>query len=178
MSRQRGASCMVGEHAASYLNDHLAGSQAAVELLEHLEHAHKASPIATFAAVLRTEIEQDRRELKNLMERLGVTLSSVRQAVAWLSEKLARIKLTLDDPRGDQLHLHEALEALSLGIEGKRLLWLALAEGAQSNPALRGPDYPRLVRRAEDQRQRVETLRLDTARAILGSTPEPSRAQD
>jgi hypothetical protein len=165
---------MAGEHVATYLNDHLAGSAVALEMLEHLERGHEGSPVATFAAGLRAEIEEDRRELENLMERLGITRSPVRQAAAWLSEKLTRVKLTLEDVRGDGLRLLEAFEALSLGIEGKRLLWRSLATGAESNPALRGTDYARLERRAEEQRQRVETMRLDAARSVLGSTAEAS----
>lgn len=61
----------------------------------------------------------------------------------------------------------EALDALSAGIEGKRLLWRALAAAAEDAPALHGVDYERLTGRAEEQRDRVETLRRDAARRAL-----------
>ena len=44
-----------------------------------------------------------------------------------LGERLTRLKLPLDDPSEGALYLFEALEVLSLGIEGKRGLWQALA---------------------------------------------------
>jgi hypothetical protein len=165
---------MVPEQLATYLNDHLAGSEVALEMLEHLERGHEGSPIAGFAAALRAEIEEDRRELEGLMERLGITRSPVRQAAAWLSEKLTRVKLKLDDLRGDRFRLLEAFEALSLGIEGKRLLWRSLAAGAETAPGLRGTDYAGLERRAEDQRQQVEGFRLEALKAVLDPAPAAS----
>jgi hypothetical protein len=56
------------------------------------------------------------------MARLGVPTSAPRRAAAWLAEKLTELKLRLDDPSGGALRLMETLEAVSVGIEGKRLL--------------------------------------------------------
>jgi hypothetical protein len=158
---------MAGGHVATYLNDHLAGSQVALELLEHLEKAHAGTEVGRFAAALRAEVAADRRELEALMERLQVGESRVRKASAWLAEKATEIKLRLEDPSGGALRLLEAFEVLSLGIEGKRALWLALAAAAEDAPALRVADYERLRERAEDQRRRVEAARLEAARKAL-----------
>jgi hypothetical protein len=59
------------------------------------------------------------------------------------------------------------LEFVALGIDGKLALWQALRAAAEVASALRGIDYERLARRAIDQRQRVETLRLSAAKAAL-----------
>jgi hypothetical protein len=155
------------QHIATYLNDHLAGSVTAIELLTHLAEKHAGGPVGTFATTLRAEIEADQRELKGIIEKVGVGAGVVRTAVAWLAEKAARLKLAADDPAGGALRLLESLEVLSLGIEGKRCLWLSLEAASSGNPALCGPDYGRLVRRAEDQRTRVESARLDAARVAL-----------
>lgn len=158
---------MADEHLATYLNDHLAGSVAAVELLEHLEVVHAETEVGRFAAELRADVEADRRELKAVMDRLDVGESRTRKASAWLAGKLTELKLRLDDRAGGDLHLLEACEALSLGIEGKRSLWRALAAAAEDAPALRVADYERLARRAEEQRSRVEGRRLAAARTAL-----------
>lgn len=158
---------MADDHLAIYLNDHLAGSVVAVELLQHLERAYSARSVQRFAAELRSDIEDDRRELQSLMARLNVAESRARQATAWLAEKMTMVKLRLDDWAGGDFRLFEALEALSLGIEGKRALWVALSDAAGAAPSLRQLDYARLVQRAVDQRTRVETLRLETARTAL-----------
>lgn len=158
---------MAGEHIATYLNDHLAGAVSALELLEHLETAHAGTQVGRLAAELRADVEADRQTLESLMDRLQVARSRTRRAAAWLGEKVADLKLRLDDHAGGSLRLFESLEALSLGIEGKRSLWRALAIAAEEAPELRVADYEGLIRRAEDQRSRVETARLEAARRAL-----------
>lgn len=162
---------MADKHLATYLNDHLAGAAAAIELLEHLEAAHAGTDLGRFAAGLRAEVAADRRELETVMARLDVAESRTRKAAAWLGEKVTDLKLRLDDPSGKELRLLETLEALSLGIEGKRSLWRSLAAAAESQPGLQVADYPRLIRSAEDQRDRVETERLNAARKALTLEP-------
>jgi hypothetical protein len=75
--------------------------------------------------------------------------------------------LGLDGDAGGDLRLLEAVEAVAVGIEGKRSLWVALSATSEIVPELRGPDYGLLERRAEEQRQRIESVRLDAARAAL-----------
>ena len=152
---------MPNDHLTTYLNDHLAGSTAALELLEHLERAD--AELAGFARDLRRDIEDDRGELEALIAKLGSSPSVLRQAAAWVTEKVARLKLSADDPVGDTLKRLEALEAVAIGIHGKSLLWRVL----QSVPAAAGPDYAALISRAEEQKGRVEAARLSAARAAF-----------
>lgn len=154
-------------HIATYLNDHLAGSVVALELLEYLEKADAASEFQQFFREMRTDITADRRELEGLMQQLNVAVSSMRQAIAWLAEKSTQIKLRLDDPADGSLRFLEAVEGVALGVDGKRALWRALNAAAQRAPELSGPDYARLERRADEQRQRLETVRLQAALAAL-----------
>jgi hypothetical protein len=162
-----GGTAMASQHVATYLNDHLAGSVVALELLEHLQKAHARTPVEGFAAALWADIKSDQEELKGLIAKLDAGTSVMRRAAAWLSEKATELKLKADDPGDGALRLLESLEAVSLGIEGKRNLWLALEAASAANPALRGVDYQRLRQRAEDQRSRAESARLDAAREAL-----------
>lgn len=158
---------MADDYIATYLNDHLAGSVVAVELMENLETVYAGRPIADFIAKLRADIEVDILELEDLMGQLQISESRTRKASAWLTEKFTQLKLRLDDPTHGDLRLFESLEALSLGIEGKRSLWLALSAAAELSPQLRIADYQRLQQRAEEQRARVEDQRLELARKAL-----------
>jgi hypothetical protein len=158
---------MADEHLATYLNDHLAGSVVAVELMENLEAVYADTPVAKFVAKLRADVEADREELKALMGQLQIYESRTRKASAWLTEKFTELKLRLDDSTRGDLRLFESLEALSLGIEGKKSLWVALSAAAEVSPRLRIADYERLKTRAEEQRSRVETRRLEVARTAL-----------
>ena len=49
---------MSNAHLGVYLNDHLAGATAALELLEHLEKAHARRPLGRFFADLRADSVQ------------------------------------------------------------------------------------------------------------------------
>lgn len=160
---------MASNHVGTYLNDHLGGAIVGLELLDYLEGQCEDEGLKGFVAELRAEIVEDRRALEALMARLGVSASVPRRAMAWLGEKVTELKLRVDDPVSGRLRLLEALEAVSLGIEGKRSLWRALNAAATIDATLRGPDYAGLVRRAEDQRGRVEAVRLEAARAALAA---------
>lgn len=158
---------MANEHIATYLNDHLAGSVVALELLDHLEATHSESSLSAFFKQLREDVAADRDELQTLMDHLDIGESRTRKASAWLAEKITELKLRFDDPKDGPLRLFESLEALSLGIEGKRSLWIALTAAVEKSPSLRILDYERLTQRAQDQRDRVETLRIETAKKAL-----------
>jgi hypothetical protein len=149
----------------AYLNDHLAGSVMAVEMLERMIEESRGGPLeGTFTALLR-EIEGERVVLRELLERLGVRENPVKKAGAWLAEKAGRLKLS--DPGRGALDRLELLEALSLGIQGKLKLWRALERVAPGRPALAGIDYRALQQRARDQHDRVEAQRLEAAREAL-----------
>ena len=161
---------MPDDHLATYLHDHLAGAVAAIEMLEHLAQQYAGTPVERFAVGLRVDVEADQKELEGLARRLGVGESGARKATAWLAERVARLKLRVDDPRGGALRLLESVEVVALGIDGKRALWASLAAAAESVPELKSLDYARLADRAEEQRRRAETVRLDAARTALGGS--------
>ena len=159
---------MADDNLAVYLNDHMAGAVAAVELLEHLEKAHAGTPIARFVGELRADVEEDKEVLAGIIARLGHDQSGTRKAAAWLTERIARLKLRIDDPSGGALRLFESLEAMALGVDGKRALWPALDAISATRPQLQGIDFAGLERRADEQRRRIEAVRIDAARAALG----------
>ncbi len=163
---------------ATYLNDHLAGSETALELLRHLEGgaAEHGQEVADFAGQLRREIEEDRAVLEGLMASIGIAESPLRKAAGWIGEKLASLKLRLDDPTDGALRRLEAFEAISLGIEGKRGLWVGLQSIRGTSTVVSGLDLEGLRLRAEDQRARVEEFRLAALRDRVRSGAAASRS--
>jgi len=144
-----------------YLNDHLAGSVAAIELLEKVIERHSEDRFGKIFRDWRNVIQADQESLRNLIRKLGAEESAIRKAGAWMAEKFSRIKIgDLDDSAG----LLQALEALALGITGKRLLWRSLGTIAPNFAPLQGTDFGELEKRAQDQFEQVETLRLEMAR--------------
>jgi vacuolar-type H+-ATPase subunit I/STV1 len=161
---------MSAESLTTYLNDHLAGSVGALEMLEHLIKLHEKKDREPFYRRLRAEVEEDQKVLQNLLEKVGGRESRVRKAAAWMSEKLGEAKLALDDRGDNQLRILEALETVALGIQGKLLLWRALGSVSATRPALRAVDFGQLERRARQQFEQVDTERLLVARTALAGS--------
>lgn len=153
----------------TYLNDHLAGSVVAVELLDHLADLHQDPVRKQFFIALRADVQEDQHALQRILQQVGGEESTVRKAAAWLTEKVGRAKLLLDDPGEGRLRLLEGLETLALGIQGKLSLWRALGAVADRVPQLQGVDFPRLQQRAIQQYQRVEDQRLQSALVALAT---------
>ena len=160
------------EALTTYLNDHLAGSVAALELVQHLARITEGTQRERFFQALEGEIREDQETLRLLLHELGGKESKTRKAAAWLTEKVGQVKLRLDDRGDGELRLLEGLETLALGIQGKAALWRGLEAAGDRLAPLRSLDVPRLRQRAEEQFQRVEAERLQVARSLF----EPNEA--
>jgi hypothetical protein len=158
---------MSKEHLSTYLNDHLVGANLAVEILDHL--TSEAPSLSASLIALKAEIEEDREQLKALMASHHIEESRVRKAGSWIVEGLAELKLEVDDDAKGRLRRLERLEALAIGIDGKIALWRALDAAVSSNTDIGGLDYEHLSQRGQDQRARVEVLRLQAAREALAA---------
>jgi hypothetical protein len=155
------------DELSDYLNDHLAGSVAALELLDRLVETYTGKPLERFFRELRDDIRADQAELEELIAKLGIKESTVSKAGAWIAEKFSRPKIDLEPDSKSDLGLFLALEALVLGITGKRSLWRALGAASRAVPELARLDYSGLEKGAIDQCERVEARRLEIARAVF-----------
>ena len=152
-----------------YLNDHLAGSAAGSELAEKLRDNNQGSELGNVMAALHRDILQDRATLEELMARLEVEHHPVKDAAGWVLEKLSRLRLNPALTGSAELTRLLETEALSLGIEGKLAMWLALKEAAAGDRRLAGADFDRLIERARGQRRALEPHRLAAALAAFSS---------
>lgn len=152
----------------SYLNDHLAGSVGAVELVEHWAHLHDGKPLGAFFSDIGTDIRADQGTLRDLMHRLAIDESNLRKAGAWAAEKAGRARLTIAGYEPGSLGLVLTLEGLIMGVTGKKLMWRALA--AANLPQLSGYDFKELERRAEQQIERIEIERIRGAQQAFAGT--------
>ena len=151
----------------SYLNDHLAGSVGALELIAHWGKLCRGKPLGEFFDGLETEISADQDTLRDLMRCLGVEESKVRQVTAWAAEKLGRARIVIAGDEPGSLGLVLALEGLIMGITGKQLLWRALA--AANLTKAQGFDFKELQRRAEEQIERTEAERIRAAQQAFAN---------
>jgi hypothetical protein len=145
-----------------YLADHLAGATFGVELVRRCRKNNTGSRFEEPLEQLVREIEQDKRALEEVMDTVGAKPSRAKTTGAWLFEKAQRLK-----PNGrlfqyTPLSRVVELETLATGIAGKNALWRALAE--VDSLGGRGFHFPELARRAENQHDAVDALRLQATR--------------
>ena len=148
----------------SYLNDHLAGSVSAIELIDHLMKRYEGKPLGKFFADLGADIEADQETLHGVIQRFKANESAARKTGGWIAEKFARLGIKAAGEKIGDLGLVQALEVLVLGITGKQLLWRALSAALGDSPLLKNVDLQKLEERAIAQIERVEAVRLEAAR--------------
>jgi hypothetical protein len=155
-----------GEALSAYLNDHLAGSVGAVEMIERAIGENTGNLLARRLQPELEEIRKNQDIVRDLIQRIGTAESRLKKAGAWLAEKAGRVKLAgTDEPT--ELSRMETLEALVIGIHGRRALWRALRVAADKHSVLRDLDLDSLERQAAEQHDRVEEWRLEAAREVL-----------
>jgi hypothetical protein len=154
---------------AIYLNDHLAGATAGVELARRALKENRDNEYGRFLTTLAEEVAEDRRTLIELMERLAIPRSRVKVPAAWAAEKVGRLKLNGSLRGYSPLSRLLELEGLAVGIEGKRAMWQTLLQIQAYHERLGDFGLETLIARADDQRQRLEPHRLNAAREAMES---------
>src|SRR5262245_48124231 len=152
-----------------YLNDHLAGSAAAIQHVDRMRTREPETELGHVLQALRLEVSEDRGVLERVIAALGGSPNPVKRAGALGAEMLASLRMQMPflGAGSTEATRLEELEMLSLGIEGKRLLWKTLEELKASDMRLEGFDFAELERRATGQRERLERFRLRYAAEAL-----------
>ena len=145
----------------TYLHDHLAGADLAVELLENLSRNRQDDITGVLAASILIEVEEDRNTLNHFADDVESGSSITKELAAWVGEKAVRMKL--DPKSGDPFSSFQALEFLALGVLGKLHLWRTLQVATLGAATRVDLDLSRLIARAEDQYDRLEKRRLQLA---------------
>ena len=150
-----------------YLNDHLAGATAGLELAKRALSNNSGTEYGRFVERLTRAIDEDRRALAGLMDRLGIPENRGKQAAAWVAEKAGRLKLNGQLTGYSPLSRLVEIEGLALGVEGKASLWRSLRQVAGSDPRIEIAELETLLARAEQQRDELERHRLEAAALAL-----------
>ncbi|HEV7628600.1 MAG TPA: hypothetical protein VGO89_19060 [Streptomyces sp.] len=167
------------DHAASmtapltiYLNDHLLGATSGSELARRIAKQHAMSPAGQTLVRIADDVAQDRAALLQIMSDLGVPARRYKICAGWALEKAGRAKTNGFLIRRSPLSSVVELEALRLGMEGKRLMWQALhaLSGTGRNSGLEAEQLTSLIQRARNQAEIVEELQLQAAAGVLPRT--------
>ena len=150
-----------------YLNDHLAGATAGVELARRMAQEHHGSAYGETLESLRKEISQDRQALVRLLADLDVPVRRYKTYGAWLGEKAGRMKPNGRLLRRSGLALLVELEAMRLGAQGKASLWRGLLAASAQDSRLDADRLEELLRRAGQQIRTLDALHARVATALL-----------
>jgi hypothetical protein len=160
---------MSNRYLRIYLNDHLAGAVVGVELAKRIAGNNKGTDFYDELDALRADIQEDRDRLMKLMNQLDIPQNPVKPPAGWIAEKLGRLKLNGRLRGYSDLSRLVELEALSLGVEGKAGMWRTLKTSRSWNDGIDESWVDTMLARAQDQRERVETLRSRAAEIVAGA---------
>jgi hypothetical protein len=150
-----------------YLNDHLAGATAGVELARRAAGLHGHTDAGSALRQFAAEVTQDRAALLDMMAALGVPVRSYKVYAAWIGEKAGRLKLNGRLLSRSPLSSLEELEMMRLAVEGKAAGWRTLRTLAGTGSRLDAGRLDELIARAGSQADMLEELRVRAAEELL-----------
>jgi hypothetical protein len=153
-----------------YLNDHLAGATAGVELARRVASSQHSSAGGDALGQLASDIAQDRSALISIIAALELPLRSYKAWLAWGGEKISRLKPNGRVMTRSPLSSLEELEMMRLGVEGKAAGWRTLRTLADRDHRLDAQQLDELLRRARSQSEILEDLRVHAAGAVTPLT--------
>jgi hypothetical protein len=151
----RSRAVVTEQQLLAYLRDHLSGADAAIHIVRRLASSHGDVPDGRLFAQLLQEFEQDRATVQSLLIRSGASERSAKRIAGAGAGRL--LSVAADGKPGD-LSLFRTLEAVAIGIQGKRCMWRALQELGAMASADREM-FVELESRAVRQWERIEQRR-------------------
>jgi hypothetical protein len=161
---------MSAEPLTLYLNDHLAGAVAGINLMESLADQKDGTALAGTLRTLAGEVREDQELVREILDRLNAHERRIAQAAAWVGEKVTEGRFALAGRTHPALAVFEALESIALGLQGKLALVRTLAALQPSDARLSGLPLAERAARTAAQHTVIEEERLAAAREALSST--------
>jgi hypothetical protein len=161
---------------AIYLNDHLAGAMAGVELARRARGSNEGTDLGDYLTGLVEAVEADREALLRIMDRLEVRADPIKRTLGWAAEKVGRLKPNGQLVGYSPLSRLVELEGLHAGVSGKLSLWQVL--DATAGAELTDFDLTGLAARAREQLEQLERFRLEAARTAFADEPSSAQAAD
>ena len=105
---------------ATYMRDHLAGADTAIQLVQGLRDAYRGGPEGALFESLYEQFREDRGVVEGILAELGYTSRSVKRLAGRATG--SALGTVAGGAPGD-LSLFRTLEALAIGVQRKRCLW-------------------------------------------------------
>jgi hypothetical protein len=158
-----------------YMNDQLAMGVLWRELARRTARENRDGPAGPALAAVAQGIAEDVETFEHLMARLGLRRNAVKVRAAIVLERLGRVKLNGSLTSYSPLSRFSELDALVIGIVGKKQLWATLRDLAECGSRLPDVDFEALIARAESQRAALEPHRRQAGLEAFGGSPQPEQ---
>jgi hypothetical protein len=155
-AKRSNTSTRKGKALIAYLRDHLSGSDMAIRVVHRLGSTHQVTKDWSLFGRLSREFEDERFVVQSLLTRLGASGRSIKRVASYTSG--AVLSVTGGGRPGD-LSLFRTLEALSVGVQGKRCLWRALQNLDMTPTPAGGLSFEDLEAQAVRQWEAIEERR-------------------
>jgi hypothetical protein len=155
-ARHSSASLRKRQALIAYLRDHLSGSDVALRVVHRLDSTHQDIEDGPLFRRLSKEFEEDRGVVRTLLTQLGASGRSIKRAAGYASGTV--LSVTAGGEPGD-LSLLRTLEALAIGVQGKRCMWRALQNVRTVPATVQGINFVELEAKAVHQWEAIEERR-------------------
>jgi hypothetical protein len=164
-----GVSVAVQQFLGIYLNDQLALGTLWRELARRSQRSNNGTELGDALAHVSSAITEDVETFQQIMRRLGIPINPVKIGMAVGAERMGRLKLNGRGRTYSPLSRFEELDMLTIGIEGKKLLWATLRDLAGLASRLPDIDFDHLIERAERQRADLEPFHARAGKEALSA---------
>ena len=150
----------------TYVGDHLAGSRAGTETAQRCADGSEGE-LETYLRRFLDELAEEAAVLRTTLDRLEISAPLTRQAVTKAGAVVNVVREMMPGSYQPVNRL-EDLEALCVGVWGKRLLWSTLIRAAAADDRLADLAYAELAEQAERQERELLSWRDRAAAEALG----------
>ncbi|ADB30019.1 conserved hypothetical protein [Kribbella flavida DSM 17836] len=151
----------------SYLQDHYAASAAGIELFRRAADQQSDPSTRSALSVMAEKVETEQATLGHYLAAIGTKPDPVKNAGAWMAEKLGRFKpngeLIRRSPLSDVLEL----EALRVAVEAKAASWRVLRSLSGEVDRFDAGELDGLLADADQQLKELEELRMQAAARVF-----------
>lgn len=156
---------------SAYLNQHLVAADAGVQAFSAAADTWTDTEWEATFRQLHDELEDSHTKLKELIERLGYEISTVRNIVSGVAAVAGRLNPLNITRNKDGLMTQAEFDALAAAVRGQQMMWETLKVLSEIDDRLDADDCQAMIERCEDQRGRVLEANAATAKARFTVQP-------
>ncbi|MCC2591894.1 hypothetical protein LKO27_00415 [Tessaracoccus sp. OS52] len=156
---------------SAYLNQHLVAADAGVQAFKAAADTWSGTPWEGTFNQLHGELEDSHTKVKELIERLGYEVSTVRNVVSGLAAAAGRLNPLNPTRSNDGLMTQAEMDALVAAVRGQQMMWETLLVLTAVDDRFSEAECQAMIDRCEDQRRRVVEVSAATAPARFTLSP-------